>query len=222
MQDMEIQEDNIIKQKVNSLDGLPEGYEPNLESKWNIIETGLDENKRKKKIIGWYRIAIAAMLLIIGGGSLFLLRTDALQPTQVENKQFQKAITPTENLVSQAKNSLSKKESKKYIYHPIKMDSHETLVSQPLVSENKMETDSFTRLTESAKVIAEITLTDTKTKRTRFVELDFNDQPLTTNHSNEPLFASQFIRFKFGTGNASAAAGASDGPNFKLSKTISN
>lgn len=41
-------EDKIIGQKINSLDSLPHGYEPNLESKWNVIEAGLDEGSKKR------------------------------------------------------------------------------------------------------------------------------------------------------------------------------
>ena len=95
---MEMLEDKIIKQKLDSLEKLPEGYEPNLESKWNLIETGLDEGNKKKVAIIWYRIAIAAMLLMIGGGSLMLIKPVTKVQKEVDTRNKIETITSTDKI----------------------------------------------------------------------------------------------------------------------------
>ena len=44
---MESWENKLISDKINSLQHLPDGYQPNLSSKWEIIEAGLPKNKKR-------------------------------------------------------------------------------------------------------------------------------------------------------------------------------
>ncbi len=59
---MESWENKIISDKINSLQGLPDGYLPNLSSKWEIIEAGLPQRKREviPLLIRW---SVAAAIL---------------------------------------------------------------------------------------------------------------------------------------------------------------
>jgi hypothetical protein len=60
---MEARENKIISEKLNSLDNLPEGYEPNLSAKWDILYNSLPKRNIKvtRMVSG---IAIAASLLL--------------------------------------------------------------------------------------------------------------------------------------------------------------
>lgn len=221
---MEMSDDNIIKQKINSLDFLPAGYEPNIESKWNLIEAGLDEGKKKGIIINWYRIAIAAMLLIIGGGSLLFMNMNSQnQLQQVANgDQNKKAEIPVQPFVkNEAENSFVAKQ-RKQVRHFSKSNKLKIVIPPLAIANSKAETIPVFQPNEQVKDKAEIKLASAvKEKRSRFVELDFNDQPAAVN-SNELIFASQQIKFKFFMSNATSSGSTNDGANFKLSKTISN
>lgn len=60
---MEMQENKIIREKLEGLQGLPAGYQPSLESKWALIEAGLDE-KKKGSVSPWMWVAAAAVVLV--------------------------------------------------------------------------------------------------------------------------------------------------------------
>ena len=58
---MKNQADKLISEKLSSLDSLPDGYSPNLDSKWSIIQ----QSAKKKSVIPFkVWIGIAACLLI--------------------------------------------------------------------------------------------------------------------------------------------------------------
>lgn len=64
---MESWENKILGDKLNTLQDFPVGYMPDLSSKWEIVEAGLPENKKRRitpLIIRWS--AAAAILLAIG------------------------------------------------------------------------------------------------------------------------------------------------------------
>lgn len=62
-------EEKIIADKINGLDSLPEGYAPNLDSKFELMNAGRYERKKRKNM-GWYfsRAAAAAVFLLLAGG----------------------------------------------------------------------------------------------------------------------------------------------------------
>jgi len=219
-------DDNIIKQKVNSLDSLPPGYEPNLESKWNLLEAGLDEGKKKRVILYWHRVAIAAMLLIIGGGSLLFMNTHSpdLAQQKIGNKQIMKTEIPIQPLAKKEAEKIFVSASGKLTHPVFYSNKMKTVVQSLTIAEQKNEHDSVIKPNELIKDISEIKLvSSSKIKRSRFVELDFNDQPLApTINWNEPVLASQSIKFKLGISNGTSSGYTYDGRNFKLSKSISN
>jgi hypothetical protein len=66
---MESWEHNIIRGKMDNLQGLPAGYLPNLESKWDIIEAGLPQQKKRTipLLIRWsVAAAIVTGIFLIG------------------------------------------------------------------------------------------------------------------------------------------------------------
>lgn len=210
-------EDKIIKQKIDSLEKLPEGYEPNLESKWNLIETGLNEGNKKKVAIIWYRIAIAAMLLMIGGGTLMLLKTETeshlQQHANIRNKI--ETITSTEIKVVPV--------NSKIVLQTPQNNLIKKLPVEFIKSENIVQIDSskHNEIIQS-KTQNEFVAVIEKSKRTRFIEVDFNDKP-SFSINPEPSFASQQFKFKIGfTNSISSSENTSENSSFKLSKSITN
>ena len=73
---MEMRSDKIIQDKINSVNDLPEGYSPNLNSKWELLQAGLKPEQNKKPVLYYVQraSAVAAMLLLIGGSSLLIIK----------------------------------------------------------------------------------------------------------------------------------------------------
>ena len=82
---MENWENKLIADKLNSLEELPEGYSPNMASKWEIIQSGLQQ-KRKRVHVAWW---IAFVLALLTGLAIWI---DAF-----EKQPADQALTPKEN-----------------------------------------------------------------------------------------------------------------------------
>lgn len=92
---------NIIKNKIDSVTDLPEGYAPNLNSKWELLQAGLPQQpeKEQRKPVMFYMqraAAVAAMLLMIGGSGLLLIK----KPNTAK-PQAQATAKPTQQLAKQ-------------------------------------------------------------------------------------------------------------------------
>ena len=92
---------NIIKNKIDSVTDLPEGYAPNLNSKWELLQAGLPKQpeKEQRKPVMFYMqsaAAVAAMLLMIGGSGLLLIK----KPNNTKPKA-QATATPSPQLDKQ-------------------------------------------------------------------------------------------------------------------------
>jgi hypothetical protein len=63
---------NHIKQKLDSLTNLPDGYTPNLDSKWDTLHAALHNNQQPdKSLMIWKRIAAVLLLASVGFGYLY-------------------------------------------------------------------------------------------------------------------------------------------------------
>lgn len=107
---MENLENKIIQEKINSLDGLPDGYQVSLAGKWELIEASLEGKKSKKPL--WYRSSAAAILLVAGA---FWLTIKPEQPRNMvqqveENKNKQVAVNTEKQ---QTKGIIEKKEKQR-------------------------------------------------------------------------------------------------------------
>ena len=89
---METMQDKLIRQKLNSLDTLPEGYAPSLDSKWELLIAGQTEPKKRPTFI-WYAVA-ASLLLLLSFGFLFF---------QVSNQPEKTVIAQTNAIASSQK-----------------------------------------------------------------------------------------------------------------------
>src|SRR5688500_5940441 len=75
---MDSTQDNRIREKINSLNSLPDGYLPSLDSKWELLQQA---RQPKKKPVGvWYTLTAAACFLLMLGFGWLLLQTGQKQP----------------------------------------------------------------------------------------------------------------------------------------------
>lgn len=195
---MEILEDNIVQHKLNRLDTLPEGYTPNLDSKWSMLEAGLEGNK--KTASAWKPMAAAALVLLLGGGILLLQQIKQRQPLptvahSTPNIIIRKplvdktGIAPIQPTITVAKQTLSKPT----ITHPI---------AQPPVAQetvNHIQTPAPAPVTfEQPQEIQQQIAAAPHLKKHQFIEIDFNEVPVTQTQHTESTIA--FRPFKFGIG----------------------
>jgi len=74
-----------VADTLNSLADLPHGYTPNLQSKWELLETGLAEQQPSKRAYVWYWRIAASVLLFALLSVLFKqpnLNDTVFKPTQ--------------------------------------------------------------------------------------------------------------------------------------------
>lgn len=88
---METMQDKNIREKLNSLDTLPEGYAPSLQSKWELLQAGKPQ-KQEKPVYSWYAVAASLVLLICFGLVYLMPQKDAApnlvakqNPSQLQN-----------------------------------------------------------------------------------------------------------------------------------------
>src|SRR5688572_9574297 len=95
MRFMETMQDKLIREKLNSLDTLPERYVPSLDSKWELLLAGQPEKKKRIPEF-WYAIA-ASLVLLLTFGYLLLPKpakqnTNTIAHQTIQTKQPVHAI----------------------------------------------------------------------------------------------------------------------------------
>lgn len=81
---------NMLQEKLESLDQLPSDYQPDLNSKWNLLETALDgtTEKKKKKLI--VRLSVAASIALLIGFTYYIiseLKYQAVPQSQISEQE---------------------------------------------------------------------------------------------------------------------------------------
>lgn len=182
---MEILEDNIIQNKLNSLDTLPESYTPNLDSKWSMLEAGLEGNK--KTIATWKPIAAAALLLLLGGATLLLqqikpravVTSDNVKPERLSNTITPIASAPTLNQTETVTKPA-------HIHSAVKQTPTVAAITNEILTPvEEIPVQIMVQAQEIQPMVAAIP----KVKKQQFVEIDFNDVPFVKPQNMEPSIA---------------------------------
>lgn len=223
---MDRSEDKIISEKIGSVDTLPEGYEPNLESKWSVLETGLNKQQKKGFVISWPRIAAAAVLLLIGGGaSLLLIKLQSPKPARPAANNVQKQTAPVN--VQPVPHETAPQMAAVHTGKTSKGSSH-THQQQPApvkqalqVAVHHEDQQDSTPQEIAPAPVSEVQLanaTPAKQQKQRYVEMDFNDQPIGPHAPSEQVLAAQQFRFRLGSNSVSSSGTA--GNNLRFHKTF--
>jgi hypothetical protein len=187
---MEATENKIIVSKLEELTTLPDDYQPNLDSKWALLEASLSgKDKNKQRILFWMRAAAA--LIILGLAGMWMQsenRVKVLADTKTNNNpesqpahaeesvsQQQPAIRFQSELNVAATFTVKKTPAKRTEKVEKIQQANEPIreiATRALRSETK---DSASSIVEVPAQIAEVSETPTKKKKGRYVQLDFDD-----------------------------------------------
>lgn len=206
---MEKLQDKVIRDRLNALDTLPEGYTPNLASKWSVLEAGM-ENKRKKPVVIWKYVAAAAMLLMVGGASLLLIRpAKPVAKTSDANKTIGAPVI-SDHKPSQPIAIIEVKKETNSLQKVRKLAAQKPEEPQP-VAVVAIDTTIITQPQE------QLAVAQVKVKKPRFTEIDFDDNP--AEKLSEPVMAAQKFRFRVNFGNAVSGTQNQEGL-IRLRKTL--
>lgn len=194
--------DKTIQQKINSVDDLPAGYEPNLDNKWELLSAAIQSNSTQRKPFVYYanRIsAIAAMLLLIGGSWYILIQKPQPTKTRAEVKPINAVkVVLNEPKVLERVSSFKKSKSKKSV-EPI-ITACEDLPEEPIIDIN------------ACKPVEEIPKIMVVTKPAHYAEVDFTEPILTNTPPTENVVKAQRFKFKLGGSVDNGAQAATSAP----------
>lgn len=176
---MENSDNRSIAAKLEELDTLPAGYQPNLDSKWTLLEASLEgQNKTKRAIVLWTR---AAAVLIIFTLAILLLMPHA-QPKQMTIARV-KPAEPLQPAKPEPAMGITQKKA------ALKRPAHNTSLFQtpPENAEAPVVAPAVAKTAEDpAPVMAdpaalpEAGMASHKKKKARYVQMDFGqvqDEP---------------------------------------------
>lgn len=213
---------NIIKQKIDSINSLPPNYEPNLESKWELLEAGLKPNKSKPFLFWFNRIgAAAAVLLLFGGIGMYgikVIQSNGVKKPVVAQvkRNFKK-----ENLTQVDKETGIKINAK--TISP-KQQKNTKVKSTKIIEELAPLLVLKNEVIDTLSVpvfIKENRIVETVKKQKRFTEIDFGETIIT-----KPLEMKvaniQNFKFKIGTilPNKTLTGTSADNSSFGFTKQI--
>ena len=179
---MEATENKKIASKLEELKTLPKDYQPNLDSKWALLEASLSgKDKGKQRIVVWIRAAAALIIFGLLGfwmqseyqvNNIADAKTNEVMESSVSKlqpaRQFQNELNVAEKFT--AKKAPAKKiksvEKNQHVNEPIK-----EVAALPLTSVIK---DSVSSTVEVFTQIATVSEMPVKKKKSRYVQLDFD------------------------------------------------
>ena len=166
-------EDVFLKNKVEEIDQLPAGYQPDLQSKWNFLETAMEGKKSIKIFPNFVHFGIAATVsLLIGLGIWINYYTNssgtkpsgnivADQPSINDDVKFKSIPVPS---------SASVKNSKKVF---LRKRQHQLNSNLHLLTKPNSYASSHDSKQDEPKVKPQIPIT---AKRKRYVQIDFGSE----------------------------------------------
>ncbi len=178
---MELLENNIIQQKLNSLDTLPEGYTPSMASKFELLMTAAPAEKKQSKWLYFIPAGIAATIAL-----LILVQPDYTSVDcntqhyagRLQNTEVVDPIQIVETSTITVEQSHIKRT--KQVLPAVQLAVAPAPVPVPVHQEEVvvLATDTNTLRLASAPVESQ--------KKIRFTEVDFDDAPL-----NAPVVVQQ-------------------------------
>jgi hypothetical protein len=198
---METRSYKIIQEKINSVNDLPEGYSPNLNSKWELLQAGLKPEQNKKPVLYYIQrtSTVAAMLLLIGGSGLLIIK----KPTKPITSSL---LTNNNSVVNTAKKieEVHQLEEKKVSKLSIK-NTKKVMVNEPShLAINNLNTSvdsSIQKVEANTKPIVHTIINEQVASTERFTEVDFTTPVLAPSVPTDVLVKAKKFKFKLGAGN---------------------
>lgn len=199
---MDRQTDKQIADKINSLDSLPQGYAPDLDSKWELLQ--LADKKKKSAVIllltnRWFALA-ACLLLAFTAGIIWLVQPviKSTTPKPVAEKIIHPTVksaphkneTVIETSKKKSKDLKSAKPKNKIIIEP-----NIELVQLKNSATTTNDTANNNQLVNQEVLAIQPPV---KAKKQRYVQMDFEDSIVQPGEKN---VSAQAVRFRFSIGN---------------------
>jgi hypothetical protein len=188
-------DEKIIFDKINNLESLPDGYTPNLESKFGLMNAGRYERKKRRGIIWYCSMAAAAAVLLFFAGGYWFKKESLPVPgsattvnTEVAVKQTKalpaNAVAHTDAITSSYKSNSNKRQfpiPQSPITHPQSQQPIAFITDSVQKENTPAVIQELTAPAQPATVTIAATQPAPATKR-RYTQVDFND-----NISNDKL-----------------------------------
>lgn len=204
---MRMQEDNYMASQLNSLDSLPDGYQVNISSKWEMIEMGMEQ--KKKRFPFYWMMAAAACLVLIAGIGYFSMNDKKATVLVIDSPKKQgpgvQKQLPLSNGKAQPQMDMAKAERKQ-----VPVPSQKTTVVEPTLSINTIDS-TFTKQATAKlepilqeKPVEANTATDSiaiavspiiKKNKPRYFQMDFGEG--TPNDAVQKTASNKILQFKF-------------------------
>jgi hypothetical protein len=221
---MENRENKTIADKINSLDKLPEGYHPNLDAKWALLQS----KENRPKVIALFNrknlSKIAAILLILLISTAIWINSQKSPVnnfTVVEPKEIPSGTINTDHQNLSAtviQKPDNKKQARNKSASAFSNKKDNSVSVQEISSEKQLPAQEQAIELIPTVEEPEIAVTETKKSRERYVQMDFDDA--IKSDSDKNTFAQGF-QFRLGLKNQTPANKNSDGnTNFKLKRNF--
>ncbi len=205
-------DDKAIAKKLATLNTLPEGYEPNLQSKWELLEGSMNRGKNSTKRIVYVWMSIAAsffIVLLLGTEHYFTKSNNVL----VEQKALPRPNPP----VIRSQLTQSEKIQPLVVSSVHVSDKRMTKVTNqplptatPVVEKNQestQEEDSLIRpILEPVKTTLSAQLDPLKKVRQRYVQVDFGEPVKQTVETQEQMASAVDLHVRIFNGEESNTA----------------
>lgn len=187
---MEATENKIIVTKLEELSTLPKDYQPNLDSKWALLEASLSgKDKGKQRMLFWMRAAAAMIILGLAGvwmqseikvKDLADTKTNSVPESQPANSaeslsKLQPAPQVQNKLNVARKFTVPMAPAKRIVTVEKNQPGNEPIRQINALSLRSATEDSVTSMLEVPAQIATVSEMPTKRKKGRYVQLDFDD-----------------------------------------------
>jgi len=201
---MENLENKIIASKLEELNTLPQDYQPNLDSKWALIESSLDAGSEEKKRLFVWMPAAASVLIFSFFGVLFFLG-DKTKPIAFDKQQDN--ITKPHREIRSAIRLQSETQKVEVITNRKPKDrmpivKKESKITHLAVSLNVVSDNSTYQVPNAAVEVVVAKESTIKKKKSRYVQLDFDDSKTDKKVGEiEKTFYVRSVRVKFFSSN---------------------
>lgn len=167
-------DDKRIAEKLNGLGNLPDGYRPDLQSKWDLLEAGLNHRKGKKRRLFAFWSAAAVFVFFLAGLWLFFRdststigpQTSMMRPAPVQHTpQVQAAATKTGTSTAVKKTTIRRtRPIRESIPAPV------TATAEALIPEST----PVNPVAATPEPLA-TGIPDPSVKKSRYIQIDFSD-----------------------------------------------
>lgn len=207
---MEWLENNILKEKLEQLDTLPEGYTPSLDSKFELLKAATHAPAKRVSRLYYLIPASAAAAVVI----LFFYFSGVEQKVEYAAHYYsghqlaEPAVVNTHIQQSETVAHVQKTKRVRKLYSAKTVPGTE--VPAPVVAEEHIANTPVVE--EQNKVLVAIENTSKKEKKVRYTEVDFDDKPIRVASAEPANTPKQRVAFRFSIFNTTAGTSTNTPP----------